>query len=149
MWSGSSFVQMQLMYHSIMTTLVLPSVCHMHAPAQKVPDNLACIEPLRLRASQPAHRLSSIPLIPFHRIWANEIFEIHGLLRRWRRCSGLGRFNYRSRSLGRASVSPFSICCNVNEDSNIAYMQFIEDTLGSTDSFKKGGQKQREGRAEI
>ena len=53
-----------------------------------------------------------------------------------------GSFTYRSRCLGQVSVSPFSIWCKVHEDGKVTYMQFMEDTPGSTDSFKKGGQKQ-------
>ena len=46
-------------------------------------------------------------------------------------------FAYRSRSLGPVSVSPFTIWCN--EGHKVTYMQFMEDTLESTDSFKEGG----------
>ena len=52
-----------------------------------------------------------------------------------------GKFTYRSRSLGQVSVSPFSIWCKVDGEGKVTYMQFMEDTLGSTDSFKKEGRK--------
>lgn len=77
-----------------------------------------------------------------NRIWANEAFEIQTLFGAGEDVAVFGSFTYRSRSLGKVSVSPFSIWCKVNEDGKVTYMQFMEDTLGSTDSFKKGGQKQ-------
>lgn len=76
-----------------------------------------------------------------NRIWANEAFEIQTLFGAGEDVAVFGSFTYRSRSLGQVSVSPFSIWCKVNEDGKVTYMQFMEDTLGSTDSFKKGGQK--------
>lgn len=76
------------------------------------------------------------------RIWAKEGFEIQSLFGVGEDVAVFGSFTYRSRSLGQVSVSPFSIWCKVNEEKKITYMQFMEDTLGSTDSFKKGGQKQ-------
>jgi len=48
---------------------------------------------------------------------------------------------YRSRTLGQASTSPFSIWCKVN-GGKVTYMHFMEDTLGTTDPFKKDGKKQ-------
>ena len=77
-----------------------------------------------------------------NRIWANEAFDILTLFGAGDDVAVFGRFTYRSRSLGQVSVSPFSIWCKVNEDCKVTYMQFMEDTLGSTNSFKKGGQKQ-------
>ena len=75
-------------------------------------------------------------------IWANEAFAIQTLFGAGENVAVFGSFTYRSRSLGQVSVSLFSIWCKVNEDGKVTYMQFMEDTLGSTDSFKKGGQKQ-------
>ena len=51
-----------------------------------------------------------------------------------------GSFTYRSRTLGKACRSPFSVWCKVDERAGqVVYMQFMEDTLGSTDTFKVGG----------
>lgn len=77
-----------------------------------------------------------------NRIWTNEAFEVQTLFGAEEDVAVFGSFTYRSRSLGQVSVSPFSIWCKVNEDGKVTYMQFMENTLGSTDSFKKGGQKQ-------
>lgn len=77
-----------------------------------------------------------------NRIWANEAFEIQTLFGAGEDVAVFGKFTYRSRSLGQVSISPFSIWCKVNGDGKVTYMQFMEDTLGSTDSFKKGGLKQ-------
>lgn len=52
----------------------------------------------------------------------------------------VGSFTYRSRTLGRACRSPYSVCCKVDErKGQVVYMQFMEDTLGTTDTFKVGG----------
>ncbi|KAL9063250.1 MAG: hypothetical protein Q9161_009571 [Pseudevernia consocians] len=77
-----------------------------------------------------------------NRIWAKEAFDIQTLFGAGEDVAVFGSFTYRSRSLGQVSVSPFSIWCKVNEDGKVTYMQFMEDTLGSTNSFQKGGQKQ-------
>ena len=51
-----------------------------------------------------------------------------------------GKFTYRSRTLGKASTSPFSIWCKVQGE-KLTYVQFLEDTLGTTDWFKKSGKE--------
>ena len=74
-----------------------------------------------------------------HKIWSQEAFEILSLFG-----SGgedvavFGRFTYRSRTLGKASTSPFSIWAKVVEG-KVTYMQFMEDTLDTTSTFKVGG----------
>ncbi|CAO1602581.1 MAG: hypothetical protein LQ349_007553 [Xanthoria aureola] len=73
------------------------------------------------------------------KIWSQEDFEILSLFG-----SGgedvavFGRFTYRSRTLGKASTSPFSIWAKVVEE-KVTYMQFMEDTLDTTSTFKVGG----------
>jgi len=76
-----------------------------------------------------------------NKIWANEAFEIQSLFGSADNVAVFGKFTYRSRTLGQASTSPFSIWCKVN-GGKVTYMQFMEDTLGTTDSFKKDGKKQ-------
>ena len=73
-------------------------------------------------------------------IWANEAFDIQALFGSGENVAVFGRFTYRSRTLGQATTSPFSIWCRVN-GGKVTYMQFMEDTLGSTDSFKTSGTK--------
>ena len=84
-----------------------------------VPENLACIEPLRLHPSQPAHKLSLIPLVPFNRIWANKAFEIQTLGGAGQDVAAFGNTTHRSISLGEVSVRPVSMWCNVNKDSKV------------------------------
>lgn len=75
-----------------------------------------------------------------HKIWANEAFDIQSLFSSGENVAVFGSFTYRSRSLGQACTSPFSIWCKVNAG-KVTYMQFMEDTLASTDTFKKSGKK--------
>lgn len=75
-------------------------------------------------------------------IWESEAFEIQALFGSGENVAVFGSFTYRSRTLGQANTSPFSIWCKVNGNGKVAYMQFMEDTLGTTDTFKKGGKKQ-------
>ena len=55
---------MQLTYLSTITTLILPRSYHTQAATPKVPDCLTRTEWRCLQPSQPAHKLSSIPLPP-------------------------------------------------------------------------------------
>ena len=72
-------------------------------------------------------------------IWANEAFEVQALFGSGENVAVFGSFTYRSNTLGKACTSPFSIWCKVNGEGKVTYMQFMEDTLGSTDTFKKEG----------
>jgi uncharacterized protein len=49
-----------------------------------------------------------------------------------------GRFTYTSAVLGKTVTSPFAIYCEV-VDGKVTYMQFMEDTLRTSWSFKEGG----------
>ena len=90
------------------------------------------------------------------KIWANEEFSIDAIFSgaNAAAASGVtqaaaahvvdvavfGSFTYRSRTLGKACRSPFSVWCKVDEGAGqVVYMQFMEDTLGSTETFKVGG----------
>ena len=46
---------------------------------------------------------------------------------------------YRSRKLGKEVTSPFSVYLVRDEEGKIKFMQFMEDTLLTTWSFKKEG----------
>ena len=72
-------------------------------------------------------------------IWAVEAFEVQALLGSGEDVAVFGKFTYRSNTLGKACTSPFSIWCKVGGDGKVSYMQFMEDTLGSTDTFKTEG----------
>ncbi|KAL8999640.1 MAG: hypothetical protein Q9169_001600 [Polycauliona sp. 2 TL-2023] len=73
------------------------------------------------------------------KIWSQDHFEILSLFG-----SGgedvavFGRFTYRSRTLGKECTSPFGIWAKVVEG-KVVFMQFMEDTLGTTASFRVGG----------
>ncbi len=62
------------------------------------------------------------------KIWANEGFEIEALFGEGPDVAVFGKFTYRSRSLGKAYTSPFSIHCKV-EGGQVTYMLFMEDTV--------------------
>jgi hypothetical protein len=49
-----------------------------------------------------------------------------------------GRFIYKSKTLGKAVESPFSILSPVH-DGKIVYFQFMEDTLATPVNFKSDG----------
>ena len=52
--------------------------------------------------------------------------------------AAFGRFTYKSRTLGKAIISPFSIFAKV-ENGQVTYMQFMEDTFGTAATFHSGG----------
>lgn len=76
--------------------------------------------------------------------WATEAFEVQSLFGSGENVAVFGSFTYRSRTLGKACTSPFSIWCRVNGEGMVSYMQFMEDTLGSTDTFRKEGGRRYE-----
>ncbi|KAL8942242.1 MAG: hypothetical protein Q9216_001766 [Gyalolechia sp. 2 TL-2023] len=73
-----------------------------------------------------------------NQIWATENFEILSLFGSGEDVAVFGRFTYRSRTLGKKSTSPFSIWAKV-KGAKVTYMQFMEDTLDTTGTFKIGG----------
>ena len=130
------------MYHSTTTTLILPRSYHTQVATKKVPGCYTYVQRLCLPKVPAGPQAIIDTFATVNRIWANEAFEVQTLFGAGEDVAVFGKFTYRSRSLGKVSVSPFSIWCKVNEESKVTYMQFMEDTLGSTDRFKKGGQKQ-------
>ena len=62
------------------------------------------------------------------KIWANEEFKIEALFGEGPDVAVFGKFTYRSRALGKAYTSPFSIHCKV-ESGQVTYMLFMEDTV--------------------
>lgn len=75
------------------------------------------------------------------KIWANEAFSIE---QAFESNDGkgdvaiFGRFTYRSRVLGRKYESPFAVRAKV-QGGQVTEMLFMEDTLGTTLTFAKGG----------
>lgn len=73
-----------------------------------------------------------------NQVWANEAFEIEKIFGSGNDVAVFGRFTYRSRVLGKAYESLFSIRAEV-EDGQVIYMQFMEDTLGTAGTFVRHG----------
>ncbi|KAI4187774.1 MAG: hypothetical protein L6R41_002578 [Letrouitia leprolyta] len=73
-----------------------------------------------------------------NQIWAREDFQILSIFGADEDVAVFGRFTYRSRTLGKKSTSPFSIWAKVKEG-KVTYMQFMEDTFDTTNTFKTGG----------
>lgn len=76
-------------------------------------------------------------------IWATEAFDVETIFGEGEHVAVFGTFTYRSRNLGRAASSPFSIWATV-KGGKVAYMQFMEDTLASTSTFRTGGKAEFE-----
>ena len=74
-------------------------------------------------------------------IWENEDMETQAIFSSGEDVALFGSFTYRSRTLGKACTSPFAVWAKVNAEGLVTYMQFMEDTLGSTDTFLVGGKK--------
>lgn len=63
-----------------------------------------------------------------NKIWAMEDFEIQSLFGEGPDVAVFGSFTLRSRVLGKAYTSPFSVHCKV-EGGQVTYMLFMEDTV--------------------
>ena len=72
--------------------------------------------------------------------WQNELFDIQTCFNVGEDVAVFGKFTYRSRTLGRASTSPFAMWCKV-KDGRIVFLQFLEDSFGTTDTFYTGGKR--------
>lgn len=71
--------------------------------------------------------------------WAVEDFQTDATFGEGEHVAVFGRFTYRSTIVGKVVTSPFAVWCRFDEDGKIAYMQFMEDTLATSESFKKEG----------
>jgi uncharacterized protein len=72
------------------------------------------------------------------RYWRAEEFRNEAELETGERAAIFGRFTYTSVVLGKTVVSPFAVFARVREGLCF-YMQFMEDTLATTESFRAGG----------
>lgn len=72
------------------------------------------------------------------RHWQNELFEIQTCFNVGEDVAVFGKFVYRSRTLGKASSSPFAMWCKVR-NGMIVFLQFLEDSFGTTETFYTGG----------
>lgn len=73
------------------------------------------------------------------RYWIKEAFEEIALFGDDRYAAVFGRMRYRSTVLGKSVTSPFAVYIEV-VDGLCRHMQFMEDTLATTESFRSGGE---------
>lgn len=73
------------------------------------------------------------------RYWIKEAFEEIALFGDDRYAAVFGRMTYRSVVLGKQVTSPFAVYVEV-VDGLCRHMQFMEDTLATTESFRSGGE---------
>jgi ketosteroid isomerase-like protein len=72
------------------------------------------------------------------RYWEVLSFEPEALFGDEEHAAMFGRFTYRSAVLGKVVTSPFAVFAKV-QDGRCSYVQFMEDTLATSASFKSGG----------
>jgi len=72
------------------------------------------------------------------RYWSVEVFEPRAVFGDGEHAAMFGSFTYRSTTLGKQVTSPFAVYARVI-DGKCVYLQFMEDTLATTESFHKGG----------
>ena len=73
------------------------------------------------------------------RYWTKEAFQEIALFGDDRYAAVCGRMTYRSVVLGKQVTSPFAVYIEV-ADALCRHMQFMEDTLATTESFRSGGE---------
>jgi uncharacterized protein len=72
------------------------------------------------------------------KFWQILKFEVREIFGSGENVAVFGSFTYKSYTLSKTVVSPFSIHAKV-KDGKITYFQFMEDTLATTDTFKVSG----------
>lgn len=70
--------------------------------------------------------------------WTKDAFEVQETFESGENVAMFGSFTYTSNTLGKSITSPFSILAKV-QDGKVAYFQFMEDTFGTTSTFRSGG----------
>ena len=65
------------------------------------------------------------------RAWETKAFEVREVLEQGDKVALFGSFTYRGRESGKEMTSPFSLFAKV-KDGKIAYIQFLEDTFGTS-----------------
>jgi uncharacterized protein len=73
------------------------------------------------------------------RYWEVISFEPEAVFGSGEYAAMFGRFTYRSTVMKKLVTSPFAVLAKV-KDGNCYYLQFMEDTLATSASFKSGGQ---------
>ena len=72
------------------------------------------------------------------RYWEVLDFEIKAMFGEGEHVAVFGSFTYRSTVMKKTVTSPFAVYARV-ENGLCTYMQFMEDTLATSDSFRSGG----------
>jgi ketosteroid isomerase-like protein len=72
------------------------------------------------------------------RYWEIQSFEPEALFGSDDAAAMFGRFTYKSTVLGKVVTSPFAVFARF-ENGRCSYLQFMEDTLATSASFRKGG----------
>lgn len=72
------------------------------------------------------------------RFWVVEAFNPQAVFGDNEHAAMFGSFTYRSTVLGKQVTSPFAVYARVT-DGKCRYLQFMEDTLATTESFRKDG----------
>ncbi len=70
--------------------------------------------------------------------WENQAFNVSTMFASGENVAVFGDFRYRSNSLGKVVSSPFSILVKV-VDGKVTYLQFLEDSYATAQSFRKDG----------
>jgi uncharacterized protein len=70
--------------------------------------------------------------------WENQAFNVTTMFASGENVAVFGDFRYKSHSLGKVVLSPFSILAKVI-DEKVTYIQFLEDSYATAASFRKGG----------
>ena len=101
------------------------------------PGDLQRIMPWAGRSSGPQAILSTFERV--NRYWSADNFTIEHVLTTGDKAAVFGHFTYTSTVLHKTVTSPFAILCRVT-DGQIVFMQFMEDTFGTAQTFKASGQ---------
>jgi uncharacterized protein len=72
------------------------------------------------------------------RYWENVAFEVEALFGDDQHAAMFGKFVYKSTVMGKLVTSPFAVFCKAS-GGRCTYLQFMEDTLATSASFKSGG----------
>jgi uncharacterized protein len=72
------------------------------------------------------------------RYWTVLSFEVEAVFGSGEYAAAFGRFRYRSAVMGKIVNSPFAVFAKV-KDGRCYYLQFMEDTLATSASFRSGG----------
>jgi uncharacterized protein len=72
------------------------------------------------------------------RVWETKAFEIRDVLEQGDKVAMFGSFTYRGRESGKEITSPFSLLARV-QNGKIEYVQFLEDTFGTSGTVQQQG----------